>query len=111
MNTFQNILNLTLIASAAIAAHDLVGFDDAPIAADDAPVKAVAMNPADLGDAINGLAVGTVQVKASGLITKGDKLISSATGGVKTAPADPVNAFAFALTSAADGEIIEILIR
>lgn len=111
MNNYLNILNLTIVATAPIAHQDLVGFNDAPITADDAPVKAVALNPAAIGDATSGLAIGTIKVKASGVVTAGDKLVSAAAGGAKTAGADPVNVFATALTSAADGKQVEILVR
>lgn len=49
MNTFQNVLTLTGIASAAVAAYQIIGFDDAPVTADDAPVKGVSQNPAAIG--------------------------------------------------------------
>lgn len=111
MNTFQNILTLTGIASAAVAAYQLIGFDDAPVSADDAPVKGVSQNPAQVGDAFGINAIGTAQVKASGAIAKGDRLMSAANAGVKKVSADPANAFATALTDAADGELVEILIR
>jgi len=111
MNTFQNILTLTGIATVAVAAYQLVGFDDAPISADDAPVKGVAQNPAAIGDAFGVNALGTAQVKAVGTIAKGDRLMSADNAGVKKVSADPANAFATALTSAADGELVEILIR
>lgn len=111
MNTFQNILTLTCIASAAVAAYQIIGFDDAPVTADDAPVKGVSQNPAAIGDAFAINAIGTAKVKASGAIAKGDRLMSAANAGVKTVGADPANPFAIALTDAADGELVEILIR
>ena len=112
MNLFHSLLNLTFFPSAAVKAFDLVGYDDAPIAADDAPVKCIALNPGEIGDATAGMALGTIKIKADGVITAGDDVISSATrGAVKTAGADPSNAFAKALTTVADGELVEILIR
>lgn len=50
-------------------------------------------------------------MKASGAIAKGDRLMSAANAGVKTVGVDPANPFATALTDAADGELVEILIR
>lgn len=111
-NTFQTVLATTVVATGAIAAYTLVGFDDAGVDAVDAPVKGVALNPASAaGEAITGLVIGTVQVKGTGVIVAGDPLVSSATGGVQKAGADPANAFAVALTDAADGHLVEILIR
>ena len=111
MNTSFSTINLSAVLATAVAAYAAVGFDNAAITAADAPVKGIAMNPGEAGDAIAVLAGGTVQVKGTGVITAGDKLVSSATGGVEKAGADPVNAFAVALTSAADGDLVEILIR
>lgn len=111
MNTYLSILSLTVIATAEINPQDLIGFDDAPIAVDDAPVKLVAQNPAKVGEATTGTAIGTTKVKANGVVAKGDKLISAAAGGVKKAGVDPANVFATALTDAADGKQVEILVR
>ena len=51
------------------------------------------------------------RVTAVGAITQGAKVVSAAAGGVQAAGATPANAFAFALTAAADGEFVDILIR
>lgn len=112
MNRFLSLLNLTIIAAAPVAAYELIGFDDQPIAAEDAAVQGVSLNPADTGEPFAGMAFGTISIKADGAIAKGAKIVSSATKGrVKTAGVDPANVFATALTSAADGELVEILIR
>lgn len=112
MRMYNSILTLSATMAAVCAAGDLVGFDDLPIAADDAPVKGVAQNPAtEVGLDIGLTAIGIETVKASGAITKGAKLVSAAGGGVKVAGVDPANVFATALTAAADGKNLQILIR
>lgn len=112
MQHFQDILSLTTIPTTPWDAFDLVGFDDAKIVADDVAVKGVAKHPAtEIGMPIAVVAIGTARVKAKGAIPKGSKLISAATGGVKVAGAGAANVFATALTAAADGEFLDILIR
>lgn len=112
MNYFHSILSLTLVATATFNADVCIGFNDAAITADDQPVKAIAQNPAtEIGLAVAGTAIGFHRVKASGAILAGNKVISAANGGVKAAGGASVNMFATALTSAADGEFVEILIR
>ena len=111
MQYFQDVLTLTTTAATLWNTLDLVGFDDAKITADDAVVKGVAKHPAtETGMDIGVIALGTARVKASGIVTAGARVISAATGGVKTVGAG-VNPFATALTSAADGEFVTILIR
>lgn len=113
MQYFHDALSDTVTATTVFDAFDLVGFDDAKITADDAAVKGVAKNPATVGQDIAVMLIGTARVKAKGAIAKGDPLISAATGGVKKKVADPasVNVFATALTAAADGEFVTILVR
>lgn len=112
MQYFQDVLTLTAIAASTWEALDLVGFDDAKVIADDAPVKGVAKHPASaIGDQIGVMVIGVARVRARGPVTKGAKLISAAAGGVKIAGATPANPFATALTAAADGEFVDILIR
>ncbi|KRB58464.1 hypothetical protein ASE04_27510 [Rhizobium sp. Root708] len=111
MQFFTEALSDTVVATTAIDAFDLVGFDDAKVAADDAPVKGIAKNPAAIGESTAVIMVGTGRVRAKGAIAKGAKVVSAATGGVKTAGATPANAFATALTAAADGEFVSILVR
>lgn len=112
MQYFHAVLALTATATTVFAAFDLVGFNDEKITADDAPVKGVAQNPAtEVGLDVALTALGFTRVRARGPITKGDKLISAAAGGVKKAGATPANSFATALTNAADGEFVTILIR
>lgn len=112
MNRFLSLLNLTVIAAGAIEAYELVGFNDQAIAAEDAAVKGIALNPAAIGEPTAAMAFGTMTIKADGAIVAGDKIVSSATKGrVKKAGVDPANVFAIAVTPAADGELVEILIR
>lgn len=111
MQYFHAILSLTATATSVFDAHDLVDFNDAKVTADDAPVKGVAQAPASIGLDVAVTVLGIHRVRARGAITKGAKLVSAAAGGVKVAGADPVNVFATALTAAADGEFVEILLR
>lgn len=112
MRYYHSVLALTVTAAGLFAATDLVGFDDKKIEADDAPVQGIAQNPAtEVGLDIAVTAIGYDRVRAHGAITKGQKVISAAAGGVKAALPDSVNQFAEALTSAADGEFVTILIR
>ena len=111
MQYFNSIYSETITATTVFAAYDLVDFNDAKITADDAPVKAVAQNPAtEVGLDVAGMKIGTVRVRARGAIAKGDKLISAAAGGVKTALANSANVFARALTTAADGQFVTIFV-
>lgn len=112
MQYFTDVLTLTSIPTTTWEALDLVGFDDAKVTADDAPVKGVAKHPCTvIGDPTAVMAIGVARVRARGAITKGAKLISAAAGGVKVAGATPANVFATALTAAADGEFVDILVR
>ncbi|WCK69921.1 DUF2190 family protein [Agrobacterium tumefaciens] len=112
MQYFQDVLSLPATATTTFDAFDLVDFNDAKITADDQPVKGVAKNPAtEIGMDVAVLAIGVARVRARGAITKGAKLISAAAGGVKVAGATPANAFSTALTAAADGEFVSILVR
>lgn len=112
MQHFQDVLTDTVTATTVFEAFDLIDFNDAKVTADDAPVKGVAKHPAtEIGLNVGVIVIGTARVKARGAIPKGAKLISAAAGGVKTAGATPANAFASALTAAADGEFVTILIR
>ncbi len=110
MNTFIDILSLSFIAKGDFDAYDLIGFDDQKIAADDAQVKGVAKHPGSAGLDIAVIAIGVARVKASGIINAGERVISAAAGGVKTVGAGS-NDFATALTTAADGDFLDILIR
>lgn len=112
MQFFQSVLSDTVTATTLFDAYDLIGFDDGRVTADDAPVKGMAQSPATVvGLDVAAMLIGTGRVRARGVITKGDKLISAAAGGVKAAPSGAVNPFAQALSDAADGEFVTILMR
>lgn len=112
MQFFHSVYSETLTATTVFDAFDFVDFNDAKITADDVAVKAMAQNPAtETGMAVAGMMIGTGRVRARGAITKGAKLITAAAGGVKVAAGGSVNVFAQALTDAADGEFVTILIR
>ncbi|WP_439605409.1 capsid cement protein [Shinella sp.] len=111
MQYFHSIFSLPATATSAFNAHDLIDFNDALITVDDAPVKGIAQAPASIGLDVAVTVLGIHRVRAVGAIPRGAKLISAAAGGVKVAPGAAVNVFATALTAAADGEFVEILIR
>lgn len=112
MQYFHSIFSDTITATTLFDGYDLVGFNDGKVITDDAPVKAVALNPAtEIGLDVAGMMIGTVRVRARGAITKGDKLVSAAAGGVKSGGATPVNVFARALTDAADGQFVNIFVN
>jgi thiamine monophosphate kinase len=112
MQNFHSALSLTVIPTGVFAAYDLIGFSGAKVTTDDAAVLGVAQSPCTvIGDPTTVMAIGFARVKAVGAITVGAKLISAAAGGVKAAGATPANAFAIALTAAADGEFVDILVR
>lgn len=112
MFMFHDVLSWTVIPTGLFAAVDLISFGGAKITTDDAPVFGVAKHPCTvIGDPTAVMALGIARVKAPGVVTAGAKLVSAATGGVKVAGATPANVFATALTAAADGEFVDILIR
>lgn len=112
MQHFQDVLTLTATATTLFDAFDLVDFADAKITADDQPVKGIAKHPAtEIGLDVGLVASGTARVRARGAVARGNRLISAAAGGVKVAAVESVNPFATALTDAADGEFVTILIR
>lgn len=112
MQTFQDVLTLTVTATSTFEAYDLVSPAGAKVTAADAPVLGAAKSPATvIGDAAAVMVIGTVQVKAVGVIAQGAKVVSAAAGGVQTAGGTPANTFATALTAAADGALVTILIR
>ncbi|MBA83699.1 MAG: hypothetical protein CML69_03075 [Rhodobacteraceae bacterium] len=111
LRTYHSVLTLTATMTATCNAGDLVGFDNAPITAADQPVKGIAQVPAtEIGLDIGLTAIGEETVTAVGVIAAGAQLVS-ANGGVSAAGGDPDNVFATALTAAADGELVQILIR
>lgn len=111
MQHFQDVLTVTIQTTGLFEAYDLVGYDGAKISSDDAVVLGVARSPNTvIGDPAPVIVLGVARVKAVGAIALGDKVISAAAGGVRTAGAG-ANAFASALNAAADGEFVDILIR
>jgi len=112
MQYFQDVLSLTATATGLFDAYDLIGFDDAKITTNDAAVKGFAKNPAtEIGMDVAVCVIGTVRVKAVGAIAAGEQVKTAAAGGVQTGGVDPANPFATALTAAADGEYVTILLR
>ncbi|MFZ5710359.1 MAG: capsid cement protein [Pseudomonadota bacterium] len=111
MQYFQDALTVTVTSTGLFDAYDLVGYNGAKIAAADAVVLGVAKSPVTvIGDPAPVMVLGVVRVKAVGAIAQGARVVSAAAGGVQTVGAG-VNSFATALTAAADGEFVDILIR
>ncbi|MDO5614444.1 MAG: DUF2190 family protein [Paracoccus sp. (in: a-proteobacteria)] len=111
MQYFHDILTLSVKSAGLFDAYDLIGWDDKKVTTDGAAVKGFALSPStEIGLQVGVVVMGVVRVKASGAITKGARVISAATGGVKAAGASTAH-FATALTDAADGEFVDILIR
>lgn len=111
MQFFQDVLTLTTTSTSLWEAYDLIGFNGAKITAADAAVMGVAKHPNTvIGDPGAVMVIGTARVKAVGVITAGGAVVSAAAGGVQAQGAG-TKPFATALTSAADGEFVTILIR
>lgn len=111
MQYFHDVLTITVTSTGTFEAYDLVDFAGAKITAADAVVLGVAKSPVTvIGDPAPIMVMGVARVKAVGAIAQGAKVVSAAAGGVQTAGAG-VNPFATALSAAADGEFIDILIR
>ena len=112
MNYFHNVLDMTVVATAAIAEGDLVGFNDAPVAAVDAAVKGWAMNPAAIGEATSVITIGMFRCKAASVVAAGQVVVSGAAKGtVQPAGATPVNPIGRALNAAAVGGYVDVLVR
>jgi hypothetical protein len=111
MQFMQDVLTLTVVSTGLWDAHDLVGPTGAKVTAADAPVLGVARHPNTVvGDPGAVMVIGVARVKAVGAISAGARIVS-ANGGVAASGATPANAFAIALTAAADGQFVDILIR
>lgn len=111
MQFFQDVQTLTVTSTGFFEAYDLVNFAGAKITTADAVVMGVAKHPNTVvGDPSAVMVIGVARVKAVGVITAGQRVVSAAAGGVQAQGAG-VNPFAQALTSAADGEFVSILIR
>lgn len=112
MNLFHDVLSLTVVATAAIAEADLVGFNDAPVTSVDAAVKGWARNPAAVGEATSVIAIGAFRCKAAGIITAGQVVVSGAVAGtVQAAGATPANPLGRALNAAPAGGYVFVLVR
>ncbi len=112
MQHFHDILTVTVQSAGTFEAMDLIGYGGARVAAADAPVLGVAKSPNTvIGDYAAVMTIGVARVRAAGIVTVGAKLVSAAAGGVQVAGGTPANAFATALTAAAAGEFVDILIR
>ena len=113
MSQFTDVLTVTVpVTTGLFEAYDLISFTGAKVITEDAPVLGMAKLPNTVvGDPAAVMAIGVGRAKAVGAVTVGAKLISAVGGGVKIAGATPVNAFATALSAAADGEFVTYLIR
>lgn len=113
LRTYYSAMTLTASMTALCNAGDLIGFDDTPITVADTPVKGVAQNPAtEVGLDIGVTALGFETVTAVGAIAVSDPICTATGGGVRKAVVGTdTNIFAHALTAAADGALVQILIR
>ncbi|MDP5308734.1 capsid cement protein [Paracoccus spongiarum] len=112
MQYFQDVLTLTVTTTGLFEAYDLITPASAKVAGADAPVLGVAKHPNTvIGDLAGVMALGVARLRAVGAITVGAKLVSAAAGGVQVAGGTNANVFAIALTDAADGGFVDILIR
>ncbi|ARE40904.1 hypothetical protein RGUI_2763 [Rhodovulum sp. P5] len=114
MQYFQDVLTVTVTATTGLFdAYDLIDFAGAKIVADDAAVLGVAKSPNTvIGDPAAVMVLGTARVAAVGAITAGTQVVTAAAGGVQAYDDQThSNPFAVALTTAADGEFVTILIR
>ena len=110
MQFFQDILTHTVASASLWDAFDLVDYDGAKITTADAPVLGIAKHPNTvIGDQAAVIVIGTARVKAVGAITRGGKVVSAAAGGVQAQGAG-TTPFAVALSTAANGEFVNILI-
>ncbi len=111
MQFIQDVLTHTVITTGTFEAYDLVGFGGAKITTTDADVLGVARSPNTvIGDPAPVMVSGIARVKAVGSISAGGKVVSAVPGGVQAQGAG-TKPFAVALSSAADGEFVTILIR
>lgn len=112
MQYFQDVLTVSVTSTGLFEAMDLVDYAGAKIAAaDSAAFLGVAKSPNTvIGDIAAVVVLGVARLKAVGAIAAGAKVVSAAAGGVQTIGAG-VNAIGVALTTAADGEYVDILIR
>ncbi len=112
MQYMHDTLTVTAQTTGLFEAYDLIGYGGAKITTADAPVLGVAKHPNTvIGDYAAIMVIGYARVRAVGAITAGAKLVTAAAGGVQVAGGTPANAFATALTAAADGAFVDILIR
>lgn len=101
-------LTITIQASAALTAHQLVGLDGAPAGAGE-PIIGVARTACEAGDDVAVDVLGVMTLTAAAAINQGDAVASDANG----APvANAVGSFGYALTTAANpGDLVSVLIK
>jgi len=102
-------LQYTAVATAAIAARQLVGFDDAP-AGDSGLVKGMAQTDAAVGEAVAVTMVGISDMTAGANIAVGDEVRSNAAG-LPVPLGAGNNPFGRALTAAQAGERVTVAIK
>lgn len=109
MQPYNDVLSLAITAAAPILAATCVGFDGEPAGEDEA-VFGIAHFDQAAGREVTCTVLGVMPLKATGAITKGARVISSATAGAKAAGATPANPIGRALNDAADGEQVRVLL-
>lgn len=96
-----SVLDLSCIATAAVAQYRGVDFSDVQIAVAGAKPKGISKRPAAIGEPFECVSYGTATCEAGAAIAKGAALTMDATGRVVTASNVIIAAGATAVTSAA----------
>ncbi|HSH71549.1 MAG TPA: capsid cement protein [Methylophilaceae bacterium] len=96
-----SILDLSCLASAAVAQYRGVDFNDVQIAAAGAKIKGIAKRPAAIGEPFEAVTYGTATCEAGAAIAKGVAVTMDNQGRVVAATAVAIAAGATAVTSAA----------
>lgn len=107
---YKDVLTLTQEAVAAVATSQLVGFDGKPATAG-GRVLGAATYDAKPGDDFAVGAIGVHPVIAGAAITRGQRLMSDASGHAVPVGSDPAAAFGEALADAAPGQKVRTLFR
>jgi len=117
MAGLNQLLSKTFVAGGAIVKNTIVKFgaaDDTVVAAAAATdqLMGVALNNAALGDRVDVQMMGIAEIKAGGVITRGDYVTSdaSAEGVSLSAAATIKSSIGMALRTAADGDIIPVML-
>lgn len=104
MRSEKPTLVATLSAGAPLKTYQMIGYDCIPVAADDARVAAIVLQPANLGHDFPAMVEGMLEMPVSGAVQPGDRVIAAADGrSVKKAPVEAVNVCGVALRADQNG--------